>query len=122
MAIETEEVTRVIQRGNDLAVEATQALVDGAYIAPRQTLELGQAALRTVEANHQATRDLTEKLVRQTFETQALWWRFFQTTLRLSAETFTRAAEVGLAAGREEERIITAQTAAIEKRAAAAAK
>jgi hypothetical protein len=122
MTVETEDVTRVMQRSNDLAVEAAKTLIDAAYIAPRQALELGQSAVRAMDANQQLSRDLTEKLVRQTFEAQTLWWQVFRTSMRLTFETFARATESGMAASREQERIVTADSATAEKRTAAAAK
>jgi hypothetical protein len=121
MTVETEDLTRVIQRSSDLAVETARTLVDTAYVAPRQALELGQSVTRAMDANQQLSRDLTEKLVRQSFEAQTLWWQFFQSSMRLAFDSFTRATETGVAAGREQERIITAQTAAAEKSTVAAA-
>lgn len=122
MTIETEEVTRVTQRSNDLLVEAAKTLIDSAYVAPRQALELSQSVASAMDANQELSRALSEKLVRQSVEAQTLWWQFFQTSIGLTLETVTRVSEIGLAASRDQERVITGQTVTTEKRTSPATK
>jgi hypothetical protein len=86
----------VTNRMNELAVETTQTFIDAAYLAQRQSTELLQAWLRTLDASQQEQREIASKLIRQTQEAQSLLQQFAQQSVQASANAFSTAAQTGL--------------------------
>jgi len=120
MSIETEEVVATAERSSDLAMETAQTLIDSVYFAPRQTIELSQAMLRTIEANQQTGHDLAGTLVKQTLEAQTRWWQFLQESVQTATDTFARVTEASLNGARAG--ASSMPTASTEKRAVASRK
>lgn len=122
MTIEREEIVTAMERSSDLAIESAQSLVDSAYLAQRQALQLNQAVLNTIEANHQATRDLAGKLVRQTLEGQGLWWQFVRESFLTTADFYARATRSALDEANRDLTTASREVQAAEKRTAATAR
>lgn len=122
MSIETEEVVDTAERSGDLVMETAQTLIDSAYLAPRQTIELSQAILHTMEANQQAGRDLAGTLVKQTLEAQTLWWQFLQESVQTTTDALARVTEASFNGARAEGGASAPRTVSTEKRVVAARK
>ncbi len=85
----------VVNQMDTLAQQTTQTLVDAAYLAQRQTAELVQAWLNTLDQNQQQQRDIATQLMQQAQEGQRLLRQFVQETARSSTEAFKNAAQTG---------------------------
>lgn len=81
-----EDVIDVVRRTNRVAVQSMETLVEGAYLAQRQSTALGQAMLNAMDAQQQASQDLSRKLVGQMVEAQNLWWRLLQSSVTATVE------------------------------------
>jgi len=92
----TTETENVVNQMSTLAVESTQTLVDAAYLAQRQSAELIQAWLNTLNTNQQAQREIAARLVQQAQEAQTLLQQYVRESVRGSADTMTRATQAGL--------------------------
>lgn len=91
----TNDAQTAANQMNQLAVDATQTLVDAAYLAQRQSAELLQAWLNTLSSNQEEQRQLAAKLVQQSQEAQQLLQRFVQESTRSGISAFNAAAQSG---------------------------
>ena len=89
------QTEQVVNRMNDLAVETTQTLVDAAYLAQKQSAQLLQAWLGTLDSSQQAQRDVASRLVKQAQEAQNLLQQFVQQTFQANFDTLNRTAQSG---------------------------
>src|SRR5579859_3553348 len=91
MSTETKE--NVTERMSALAVDATQTFIDAAYLAQRQSTQLLQGWLNTLDAGQKEQREIESKLIKQTQEAQNLLQQYVQETSRVGAEAFTRTSK-----------------------------
>ncbi|GAC1320250.1 MAG: hypothetical protein NVS2B16_08410 [Chloroflexota bacterium] len=91
------QTENVSNRMNDLALESTQTLIDAAYLAQRQSAQLIQAWLNTLDANQQQSRDVAGKLLQQSQEAQKLLQEYVRDTVRTNADAFNQASQAGYA-------------------------
>lgn len=88
-------------RMNKLAVETTQTFIDAAYLAQRQSAQLLQAWLNTLDANQQEQRTIAARLIQQAQEAQNLLQQYVQESSRAGAEAFTKATQQGMNAAEQ---------------------
>lgn len=89
---ETENVTK---RMNDLALESTQTFIDATYLAQRQSAQLIQAWLNTLDNNQQQSRDVATRLLQQAQEAQSLLQQYVRDTVRANADALGQATQAG---------------------------
>ncbi len=83
----------VVDRMNTLAVESTQTLVDAAYLAQRQSAQLLQAWLNTLDESQKAQREIAATLVKQAQDAQSLLQEFVRESIQSNVETFTKTTQ-----------------------------
>jgi hypothetical protein len=79
-------------RINDLAIESTQTVLDTASFLQRQNAALIESWFNTLEANQKTGRELARKAMKQAQEARALWLQYTQDNVKVTTETFARAA------------------------------
>lgn len=109
-------------RINTLAVEATQTLVDAAYLAQRQSAELLQAWLNTLDAGQKQQREIAARLVQQAQEGQRLLQQYVQESVQTNVDTFTKATQAGFKQVNEAVSTVAEQVNSSAKRAESASK
>jgi DNA-binding protein HU-beta len=80
----------VFERMNNLGKEAAEGLIDAVYQAQRQTVQMLQAWLDTMDATQKEQRRIAAKLHHQALEAQ----RLLQEVVRSGTEAFTPVAPV----------------------------
>lgn len=118
----TNETETVVNQMGNLAVESTQTLVDAAYLAQRQSAQLIQAWLSTLDANQKAQRDIATRLVQQSQEAQNLLQQYVRESVRSSADTFARATQAGINQATENFNAAAQQASSATQRAGSTAK
>lgn len=93
--MDTNSTDDTLNRMNKLASDTTQTLVDAAYLAQRQTADLVQAWLNTLDQTQQQQREIATRLVQQAQEAQTLLGQFVQDSARAGTQAFTSAAQTG---------------------------
>jgi len=78
---------------NALAVDATQTFIDAAYLAQRQSAQLLQEWLNTLDAGQKEQREIASQLIKQTKEAQELLQQYVQESSRAGAEVFTKSTQ-----------------------------
>lgn len=91
----TKENDTVVDRMNDLAVESAQTFVDAAYLAQRQSAQLLQAWMNSLDNTQQSQREIAGRLVQQAQEAQNLLQQYVQQSFRTGVDTVTRATQTG---------------------------
>jgi hypothetical protein len=81
------------QRISSLNVDSATTLIDGAYTAQTQGVQLADAWLKVVAENQKVTRDLFVTLLKQATEAQGLWSEYVRESYRTN---FDRFAEMGV--------------------------
>jgi BMFP domain-containing protein YqiC len=89
----TDTKSDVTERMNALAVDATQTFIDAAYLAQRQSAQLLQAWLNTLDAGQKEQREIASQLIKQTKEAQELLQQYVQESSRAGAEVFTKSTQ-----------------------------
>ncbi|MBV9280903.1 MAG: hypothetical protein JOZ41_12545 [Chloroflexi bacterium] len=90
-----DQTDTAVDRMSNLAVESTQTLVDAAYLAQRQSAQLLQAWLNTLDTNQKQQREIATRLVQQAQEAQQLLQQYAQESFRSTVDTFARSAQTG---------------------------
>ncbi|HEX8992097.1 MAG TPA: hypothetical protein VF784_10515 [Anaerolineales bacterium] len=85
----------VTERMNALASDVTQTFIDAAYLAQRQSAQLLQAWLQTLDSGQREQREIATQLIKQTQDAQALLRDYVQESSRAGTEAFTKAARTG---------------------------
>ena len=116
------QTENVVNQMNDLAVQSTQTLVDAAYLAQRQSAELIQAWLNTLDSNQKAQRDIATRLVKQSQEAQNLLQEYVRESVRSSADTMTNPTQAGLQQATESFNAAAQGASSATQRAGSAAK
>jgi hypothetical protein len=112
----------VTDRINDLAIEATQTALDGAYFVQRQNGQFIQSWYNTLETNRQGAKEIVTRGIRQAQEGQRLWLQLTQQWLRTATETAVQSAQFGLEEVSNGLDKAQAQTNSTSKKAEAASK
>lgn len=74
--------TSTINRMNDLAVETTNTVVEGALLAQRQGVAVAQSVLNNLQQNQEANRTIATTMIKQAQEAQQLWAELAQESVR----------------------------------------
>jgi hypothetical protein len=106
----------VVDRFNSLAVESTQTLVDAAYLAQRQSAQLLQAWLNTLDASQKSQREIATTLVKQAQEAQRLLQQYVRDSLQSNVETFTKTTQAQFKQAANNFNTVTEQVNAAGKR------
>ncbi len=99
--MKTNQGENVADRMTNLAAESTQTLIDAAYLAERQSAQLLEAWLNTLDASQQQQREIAAKLVRQAQEAQQLLQQYVQESFRAGIEAFTQTTQTGFQQARQ---------------------
>jgi hypothetical protein len=86
----TDTKENVTERMSALAVDATQTFIDAAYLAQRQSAQLLQAWLNTLDPGQKEQRAIASQLIKQTTEAQDLLQKYVQESSRAGAGVFTK--------------------------------
>jgi BMFP domain-containing protein YqiC len=86
----TDTKENVTEQMSALAVEATQTFIDAAYLAQRQSAQLLQAWLNTLDAGQKEQREIASQLIKQTKEAQILLQQYVQESSRAGTGVFTK--------------------------------
>lgn len=91
----TDTTENVTERMSALAVDATQTFIDAAYLAQRQSTQLLQAWLTTLDAGQKEQREIASQLIKQTQEAQTLLQRYMQESSPAGTGVFTKTTQTG---------------------------
>jgi len=91
----TNEGEEIRNRMTDLATESTQTFIDAAYLAERQSAQLLEAWMNTLDTSQKQQREIAAKLVRQAQEAQQLLQQYVQESFRAGVDAFTHTTQTG---------------------------
>jgi hypothetical protein len=91
----TNQNEEIRNRMTDLATESTQTFIDAAYLAERQSAQLLEAWMNTLDASQKQQREIAAKLVRQAREAQQLLQQYVQESFRAGVDAFTQTTQTG---------------------------